>query len=154
MEENHRWPTSNGHTVWGQNLIIVCHWDLLASWMIFRWWTCKWKMSKSGIQGKWVTQSSSLFRLPESCRLLLPEASQRVITPPAVVGSGFIPTGITVFLTNSSLRQLSVISTVARASVQSHTLIKHNLAERVKTWTDSAPSWGAHHCSWTEFPLS
>lgn len=28
-------------------------------------------------------------------------------------GSGFIPTDITVFLTNSSLRQLSVISTVA-----------------------------------------
>lgn len=85
-------------------------------------------MGKSGVHEKALP-----FSLPESCRQLLLEVSQRAITPPAVVGSGFIPTGITVFLTNSSLRQLSVISTVARASGQSYTLIKHNLAERVTT---------------------
>lgn len=114
----------------------------------------QWKMGNFGVQGKVGTWDSSLYWLPESCRLLFPKANERAITPPAVVGSGFIPTGITVFLTNSSLRQLSVISTVAQASVQSHTLIKHNLAERAKTWTNWAPLWGTDGLSWREFPLT
>ena len=67
-------------------------------------------------------------------------------------GTAFIPLGITVFLTNISLRQLSAISTVARASVQSHTLIKHNLAERVKARTNQALLCSAAGLSWREFP--
>lgn len=101
---------------------------------------------------KQETPSSSLLCLPASCRLLLLEVSQRAAPPPAVEGSGAIPTGITVFLTNHSLRQLSAISTVARASGQSHTLIKHNLVEQVKTRTNEAPLWRTPGSSRRELP--
>lgn len=120
-----------------------------ASWLLHTWLICEWSWVDLVVKKKLVTQSSSSFWLPESCTLFLPGARQREITRPAVAGSRFIPTGITVFLTNSSLRQLSVISTVARASGPSYTLIKHNLAEQVKTRTNEAPLWGERgggHC--------